>query len=477
MSILDIIEQNHKVKKEFTFNFTYLPMDDSQKKVIDLSHKAEMLAITGCAGSGKSSTIINLIIDGLCHNKKILVVSKSQTAVQVIYDRLSELNIDCLAVMGGKKDFNCQLASKLMDICEGKVNIAHKNANVLTTLLNKDVLSLVKTKRAKAIEDLKLNHRKTLITMAKALPENNKTKKQKIINSIDYDAILSALPVWICTTNELATCLPLKENIFNNLIADETSECDIASMIPAMFRTKDRAFFFGDNMQMKFLSFLEQKKELSFAKKYDIPDDLYLAWRYRTNSMFDWANFYCNESILLNQHYRSACNAFQFNSNEFYNGAIKCVKEYDKDAIQKRFVKGGMTEKGKSINLKEVEAIIEEVKKIIAKGEKCSIGIISPFKQQVAAIEKALIEVIPYNQILEYEIKVGTVFQWQGGEATYMLCSWVISDNSPFQLKTFINNKNHFNVATSRSKKRMINFYSTENLGDGLISKYLNSIK
>ena len=88
------------------------------------------------------------------------------------------LNIECLAVMGGKKNFNVQLSSKILDILDGKVNIEHNNANLLTTLFTKDVLGLIRTKRAKAIEDLRLNHRKTLMTMAKALLENNKTKKQ-----------------------------------------------------------------------------------------------------------------------------------------------------------------------------------------------------------------------------------------------------------------------------------------------------------
>lgn len=481
MSILNIINEKQKQGAGLALPMTVLPMDESQKEVIKKAHKCNMLAITGAAGTGKSQTIINLIIDCLCHNKTVLFVSKSEQAVNVIYERLMSFNIDCLAVQGGNKAFNVKLANKLLDIIDGKVNIEHDNGNIAKAILFDDVLGLLKTKRAKAISQLRIEHRKTLLTVAKAILENNKNKKQKVFDEIDFEPIIKALPVWCCNVNDISNSLPLVENMFDVLVCDETSQMDIASAIPCMFRAKEKAFFFGDEKQLKHLSFLDKNKEQSFATKHQVSADLQLVWRYRTNSLFDFASYYADDSILLRTHYRSPENLFKFSNDNFYNGAIKCAKKSDSAALEKVFINWAMTEEGKNVNIKEAEKAVEIIKGIIeeCKGQGIvkSIGVIIPFAKQVELVQKMISEEIDYNDIVKYEIVASTVFSFQGAEKDYIIFCTTYCDNSPRQMLTFLENPNHFNVSISRAREKQFVLYNTENLKGGLLEQYIASIK
>ena len=60
-----------------------------------------------------------------------------------------------------------------------------------------------------------------------------------------------------------------------------------------LFRAK-KAVIVGDDKQLPHLSFLEKAKEQSFLSQYNIPDKYQLMWRFRTNSMFDLANYFSN---------------------------------------------------------------------------------------------------------------------------------------------------------------------------------------
>ena len=54
-----------------------------------------------------------------------------------------------------------------------------------------------------------------------------------------------------------------------------------------------------------------------------------------------------------------------------------------------------------------------------------------------------------------------------------MILSWVVTDNSPIQQYTFINNKNLFNVAVTRADKQAINLISATEIPNGLLKSYI----
>lgn len=73
------------------------PIDFSQRQVVKHALE-ENLAIEGPPGTGKSQTIVNLIINLVLKNKKILVVSEKMAAIEVVYNRLGFLKDNALII-------------------------------------------------------------------------------------------------------------------------------------------------------------------------------------------------------------------------------------------------------------------------------------------------------------------------------------------------------------------------------------------
>ena len=488
MSVLGLI--NETLKKENKkislpkINALVMPMNASQKQAIKEVEKNTLTTVIGAAGTGKSSVITTIASDFIIKGKKVLIISKLDHAVDVITNKLNNLGCGQIALRGGKQDSQTKLASYLLDLLENKINLNLTNkekSNLLKYLLNQntdEAKKVLKTKRINALIELLSNNdnRKTLLTQAKACLIKRKNQRDKVLKTIDFMPILEAMPCICVTSYEISNLIPLKKDLYDIVIVDESSEMDIASFLPCAYRSK-KAVIVGDNKQLKSLLFMDSKKNKSFMTKNEIPANLELIWNYKDNSLFDFAQYYSEKCILLNEQYRMPENVFKFNNDTFYNGMIKSVKKSDANALKKIFV-NGETDKNKTINYKEAEEIIIKLKEWLKenKNNNKTIAILSMFKAQVDLISKAIWECVPYSEIEKHNITVTTANGSQGNEWDYCLISWVIDNNCKHQSLTFANNPERLNVITSRCREQVINYYSKNNMGDCLLGKYLSSI-
>ena len=67
-------------------------LDYAQSEVVKKVDEMGNMVIYGPPGTGKSQTIVNVITDALCKNKRVLVVSQKKAALDVVYSRLGGLN-------------------------------------------------------------------------------------------------------------------------------------------------------------------------------------------------------------------------------------------------------------------------------------------------------------------------------------------------------------------------------------------------
>lgn len=67
-------------------------LDYAQSEVVKRVDEAGNMVIYGPPGTGKSQTIVNVITDAMCKNKRVLVVSQKKAALDVVYSRLGTLN-------------------------------------------------------------------------------------------------------------------------------------------------------------------------------------------------------------------------------------------------------------------------------------------------------------------------------------------------------------------------------------------------
>ena len=268
-------------------------------------------------------------------------------------------------------------------------------------------------------------------------------------------------------------------------IIDEASQCDIASCFPILFRAK-KAVIVGDDKQLPHLSFLEKAKEQSFLSQYNIPDKYQLMWRFRTNSMFDLANYYSTNPVLLDEHFRSSYPIIQFSNQEFYGNRIRIMTKDagTDDVLELHIVSDGKVDSDATRNMPEVEAVLKRVHELILADDgndehPVSIGIISPFRGQVDLISKALRQVLTESTIRKHQIEVGTAHTFQGDERDVMILSWAVAENSFVQSLTFLQKPNLFNVAITRARKKLICFISRDPKGlpPGLLKDYLEYIQ
>ena len=117
---------------------------------------------------------------------------------------------------------------------------------------------------------------------SKSLVSRKLNQQNRLLEKEDFKPLLAAFPCWCVTTYAISNSLPLKPALFDVVILDEASQCDIASCFPILFRAK-KAVIVGDDKQLPHLSFLEKAKEQSFLNQYNIEDRYQLLWRFRTN--------------------------------------------------------------------------------------------------------------------------------------------------------------------------------------------------
>lgn len=349
-------------------------------------------------------------------------------------------------------------------------------------------VNVLKRKRRESLKGLmqEQSKKQRLYLHSRSLLERKKKLQSSLLEGEDFRPLLEAFPCWCITTYAISGTLPMKPGLFDVVIIDEASQCDIASCFPALYRAK-KAVVVGDDKQLPHLSFLEKAKEQSFLTQYGIPDKYQLMWRFRNNSMFDIANYYSLDPVLLDEHFRCLPAIINFSNEEFYGGRMRVMRQNasTEKVLEIVQVPDGKVDSSATKNLAEVEAVVKRIHEIILDDEQknpdnpVSIGIISPFRAQVDQLKDSVRKVLSDRLLNRHQVEIGTAHAFQGDERDIILISWAYAENSYGQSLNFLQKPNLFNVAITRAKNKMINFVSKDiaSLPDGIFRSYLNYVK
>lgn len=348
--------------------------------------------------------------------------------------------------------------------------------------------NILKSTRREAIKALLRDEKKRrrIKVHSMSLVERRKNLQSRILEEEDFKPLLEAFPCWCVTTYAVSDSLPLKPGMFDVAIIDEASQCDIASCFPIMYRAK-KTVVVGDDKQLPHLSFLEKAKEQSFLSQYGIPDKYQLMWRFRTNSMFDLADYYSMNSVMLDEHFRSLPPIINFSNHEFYSDRIRVMKKdsLEDNVLEMVQVPDGKVDMDATRNLPEIEALVKTLHEIIIEDERknpdnpVSVGIISPFRAQVEQLKVSVPKVLSDYMIKKHQIEIGTAHTFQGDEKDIILMSWAFANNSFPQSITFLQKPNLFNVAITRARSKCISFVShdIDTMPEGHFRNYVSYIK
>ena len=322
---------------------------------------------------------------------------------------------------------------------------------------------LLKLHHQNALYRMLGDNRFELIQYEKAFNESRGNLIQNIFSAVDFGIVLDALPIWICRSIDVANIVPLQEELFDLLIIDEASQCDISSSMPILYRAKS-AVVVGDFNQLRHLSFLSGQVEDQLRKKYDVTAvDL----AYRNRSILDQANQAIrnqDQVVFLNEHFRSLPDIIDFSNRQFYSGRLQVMTDQwrpeDYNNLQIEFLDGERNQKGE--NLVEANYVVDAIAELVAAEEALdkqhctSVGVISPFRGQVQLIKKLLQKRFLPNQLTKHRILVGTPFAFQGEERAVVYLSFTIDENTHHSTRRYLERPDVFNVSITRAKSRMV---------------------
>jgi len=263
------------------------------------------------------------------------------------------------------------------------------------------------------------------------------TRENNIVLNKDF---LKSYPVILSTTYSLTNCL--FDGLYDYVIIDEASQVDLVTGALAL-GCATNAVIVGDLKQLPNVVD-EQSANITDAifDKFNINE----IYRYKNHSILSAISKMFPEapSIMLREHYRCHPKIIEFCNQRFYKGQLITLSnnKSKREPLIVYKTKPGNHARN-HINNRQIDVIIDEV---IPQQEldvnKDSIGIVTPYKNQVAALQKM------FN---DTAVQADTVDKFQGREKDIIILSMV--DNN---ISDFADQPNRLNVAISRAINQLI---------------------
>ena len=293
-------------------------------------------------------------------------------------------------------------------------------------------------------------------------------------------AILSHRPLWLASILGTPKRIPLDDELFDLVIFDEASQCDIATAIPLLARSK-RAVVVGDDKQLSFIPQLGQAQDRNLMQAQGLPVFGMGRFAQSRRSLFDFASRVPNvPHVTLCHQYRSAGPIVDYISNDFYGGQLEpsydpyrlVIPSGTKPGLAWENVPAPAVPQIGNVNPTEVDAIVRHLRKLLIEQDyNGSIGVISPFRAQVQALKEAIANAIPETCRTAANLKVGTVDGFQGQERDLVLFSPCVGPRSPQSGLTFFQkDSQRLNVAISRARAVAMVFGDLEFARSGKLS-------
>ncbi len=366
--------------------------------------------------------------------------------------------------------------------------LMHRYQNAIQRYLDLS-RELLKKKIRNKIEAVTNKKRNQLKRLSKALSSIKSSRQEMLFSKIDFQVIFKAFPVWLVKQSEVSRVLPLQSSLFDILLVDEATQCDIASAVPLLYRSR-RAVVIGDPHQLRHISFLSRNRQAAIAEKAGLEEELHERFDYRRACLLDLTQETISSQrqvFFLDEHFRSLPPIIRFSNRTFYGNCLKIMQELptneDKDCLHFQPVEGSRDESG--VNEKEAAALITKVKSIIwdqshRPDSQCdSIGVLSPFSAQTERLSKLLAESVSTKEIDRHNILVGTPYSFQGEERDTMLIGLCVDKESHSASFRYLNRADVFNVSITRARNRQIIFgsFSIDHPKvKGILKDYLNFI-
>jgi len=256
----------------------------------------------------------------------------------------------------------------------------------------------------------------------------------------EFHHLSDAFPVIIAGIREYAEYVPLKQRLFDVVIIDEASQVSVAQALPAVLRAK-KVVVFGDAKQFSNVKSSQASTSINAGYLTDI--EAY----FRANvsnattkiqrlkhfdvkkSILEFFDLITNYQTMLRKHFRGYQELISFSSKYFYDGQLQAIKIRSKpvqEVIRFEVLESVPESPSKNTNRSEAEFILKELRRMIDEDEDMTVGVITPFREQVKVLNEALYR-DAYGERFESELrlKIMTFDTCQGEERDLIIYSMV----------------------------------------------------
>ncbi|KAK3209810.1 hypothetical protein GRF29_44g722850 [Pseudopithomyces chartarum] len=479
-------------------------LNDSQKEAVRFALASREIAlIHGPPGTGKTHTLIELILQLLKQNLRLLVCGPSNISVDNIVERLAPHKVPMLR-LGHPARLLPSVLNHSLDVLTRTSEAAALVQDIRKEMDDKQG-SIRKTRNAK--------ERRQVYTELKELRKEYRERERRCVDGLTRGSKV------VLATLHGAGGFHLKGQEFDVVIVDEASQAlEAQCWVPLLWVKAGKLVLAGDHLQLPPTIKSLNSKETKAKKKNDgnkgkdhaatvtgnAKGDAVMPVASNTTletTMFDRLLALHGPSIkrMLTTQYRMHDRIMQFPSVELYDSKLVAA-----DAVKHRLLKdvpyevednddtcepivfwdtqgGDFPEKsedeeikkgGKGMSLgdsksNEAEAALVKlhVNNLISAGVKAEdIAVITPYNAQVALLSGMLKEAYP-------GIELGSVDGFQGREKEAVVVSLVRS-NAEHEVG-FLGEKRRLNVAMTRPKRHLCVIGDSETVGRG--SKFLKA--
>ena len=288
--------------------------------------------------------------------------------------------------------------------------------------------------------------------------EGSKTLTREMV-----EEVLKVRPLWLASVLGTPKRIPLHPGLFDLVIFDEASQCDIGTALPLLARAK-RAVVVGDDRQLRFISQIGAAQDRNLMAAQGLQLQGMGRYAQGRKSLFDFASSSPGaRKILLRDQYRSAPDIVDYISGNFYGGKLRPSADPKGFKVPKTLKMGlhwtdvagrnGTAGQG-NVNPAEVAEVTRIVSALLNdEGYLGSIGVVTPFRPQMHAIDRAIRDALSEDRLEAAEFRVSTVDGWQGQERDLMIFSPVVHEASAPTAQTFLQKEwRRLNVAVSRAR-------------------------
>jgi len=297
------------------------------------------------------------------------------------------------------------------------------------------------------------------------LPENIPWRNEEIVHFTNSTkSFIDFFNITSVTSLSAKAAFPFENELFDMVVIDEASQCDIASAIPLILRAKQLVVI-GDPLQLKHISMVNEYEEVFIKEHLLVSNCAFL--HYNNKSLWDYSRDLLaltsapnNAPLMIDRHYRCHPNIIGYSNEAFYTKMLHSQLTVCTTDAQFQLQPKGIVwidvqgqQRASNINVNEAEVLksIEIATNLAATYNNISIGIVTPFKNQAEQLNAK----IP-NQYRD-RIIADTVHKFQGDEKDVMIYSLVITNNSPSSKIHWIDNSvpNLVNVAVTRARNTL----------------------